>query len=138
MESIASNGLIHSAISNYLMLIPLFFPALTAGCTVVNVSGADPTLTRSYLGVANVQISPIAGQSALVTTEGFGVVAGGRSTGFGWMKEAQIFSNDLSVCRAYILVNNNEDLESLKDNLEKLDNVCVFTKEGESWPKKDQ
>ena len=103
-------------------------------------SGCEPfsntSPTNPYYNNYRVYLSPIHGQPALVTTEGIGVVAGGSSTSFGWMKEAQVFSDDLSSCSAYVLVHENADLENLKDTLKMLDRICVFTREGELWPEK--
>ncbi len=103
------------------------------GCTVVHVSGADATVSRSYLGVANVHVVPRQGQAVLVSTEAAGFVAGAHATNVGWMQETLVMSDDLSACRAYVVVEKNSELEQLKAALESLNNICVFTKEGQSW-----
>lgn len=135
MESCTSRGMAQAANHFLILVLPILITTIT-GCTVVHVNGAEWTQTHRFPGITNVQISPIHGQPALVTTEGIGVVAGGSSTSFGWMKEAQVFSDDLSSCSAYVLVHENADLENLKDTLKMLDRICVFTREGELWPEK--
>lgn len=118
--------------SSFALLIRIFLAALAtavSGCTIVRVQGADTAVTRRYLGIANVQITPEPGRSALIATEGLGAVSGPRSATLGWMKETAVLTSDLSECRTFIVVQTHEQLENLQRSLGELNDLCVFTME---------
>jgi hypothetical protein len=109
-----------------------------SSCTIVRVAGTEPEITQKF-GIVNLQMKGVNGQPLIVSTAGLGLTFGGSSTTLGWLQEVIITAPDAAKCRVFIVVETKDDLETLKDSLASNrifhGDICVFSKEGEIWPK---
>ena len=70
----------------------------------------------------------------LVSTQGLGVVAGQRHITLGWMKEFYLEIPDPNDCRLIVVVEKQNDLESVKnllaDSGRDISNICTINDQG--------
>jgi hypothetical protein len=104
------------------------------GCAVVNVTGAVPTTSRHF-GIVNLHLPENQAPVVLVSTKGLGLTSSAKSTTFGWLSETVILANDPSTCSMIVLIENNEQLDSMKRTLESsasdISRVCLFSKDNQ-------
>lgn len=122
------------SIAVYVLLLccGAFLPA----CTTVHVSGSQAKVTRGF-GIINIEIQPDNRAPLMVATEGVGIVAASKSVTIGAMREFTVSLPDASACHTVIVVQNNQEFNSLHQLLsskpESLNHLCIATKEKITW-----
>lgn len=117
--------------------ITVLLLGFVAGCATVRISsGADVKVSQG-LGVLSVHVHPKNTEPLVVATEGLGIVAASQSTTIGAVREFVTSFPELARCHAVVVVQSNVEFDALRQILitdpDRLNNICLTTKEGKTW-----
>lgn len=97
------------------------------GCTIVQVSGAQPSVQHHW-GFANIQM-PAGGATLAVSSKGLGLVSTPHAVTLGWSSEVLVSAPDGTKCQVFVFLQNQEQFLQLQQLLstmpEKIKNICV-------------
>jgi hypothetical protein len=107
-----------------------------AGCTTVSITNAE-VIERRYPGLTVLQVVPGASGVSVIDTRGLGLVMGVHSATLGALRETTFLATDASRCRTIIVIQNEQQLQSLKESLATrplIADLCVVKSRNEPQP----
>lgn len=116
--------------------IPVLFCLIINGCTVIKISGAAPSVEHHF-GIAKVSIKDDQKSPLVIAINSIGIIKTPNSISIGYVKEFLSKFPDPAQCNTLIVVDNVNDLNSIKEILQEksseINSLCISSKDGHSW-----
>lgn len=117
-------------------LIPVLFCLLFYGCTIIKISGATPSV-EYHFGIAKVSMEDDKQSPLVIAINSMGIIKTPNSISIGYIKEFLSKFPDPAQCNTLIVVDNANDLNSIKEILQEksseINSLCISSKDGHSW-----